>query len=154
MSESQERSLVGKCGLYCGACSIFRAERDDPEWRKRIARHFDCPAEKVRCRGCGALTPECWGYDCKFIVCLRERGYEYCFECPEYETRSCRKFEELSKAYLEEDGVDLRANLTLIKSGKVDEWLEEFKKRYTCRFCEKETVTGEKKCHHCNRELV
>jgi hypothetical protein len=148
-----DKTLVGRCGLYCGACSIYRAERDDPEYRKRLALRFDCPAEKVRCNGCGVLTIECWGYDCKFVKCLKGKGYKFCYECPEYEAGTCQMFEEFSKNYLEKDGVDLRKNLAMIKAGKIDEWLKESEKFYACKFCGKPTVAGARKCNHCKREI-
>ncbi|KPJ53487.1 hypothetical protein AMJ39_04545 [candidate division TA06 bacterium DG_24] len=147
------RSLVGRCGLYCGACGIYRAQRDDQEWRKRIAEHFDCPAEKVRCDGCGALTPDCWGWDCKLVLCLNNRGHQFCNECPDYEQHTCEKFEKLAKRYLEEDGVDLRKNLAMIEEGRVDEWLADSKRLYACRHCGKPVTTGAKRCHHCGLEI-
>jgi len=147
------KNLIGRCGLYCGACCIYRAERDGQEYKKRLALRFDCPEEKVRCNGCGALTPECWGFDCKFVKCLKEKGYEFCFECPEYEQRTCEMFEEFSKNYLEEDGVDLRENLAMIKEGKMDEWLKLSERLYTCKFCGKPVAAGAEKCHHCKKEI-
>ncbi len=148
-----DKNLVGRCGIYCGACTIYRAERDDPEWRKRIADRYKIPPEKVRCQGCDALTPECWGNDCKFVKCLNGKGYQFCYECPEYEKGSCQIYEEFSKNYLGEDGVDLRENLAMIKSGKIDEWLKLSKEFYTCKFCGKPTAMGAGKCHHCKREI-
>ena len=146
-------ALVGRCGLYCGACVIYRAERDDPEWQKRLAEHFKCPPEKVSCQGCGVLTPNCWGNDCGMVKCLNEKGYEFCYECSEYEAKTCDKFEEIWKRYAEEDSVDLRMNLSRIKEGKVEEWLRESEKLYTCPHCGKPITTGAKKCHHCNLKL-
>lgn len=154
MAKENDRSLVGRCGLYCGACVIYRAERDDPNWQQRLADRFKCPAEKVRCQGCAALTPECWGYDCKFLVCLRERGFEHCFECPGHQAGTCEEFERFSHAYLKDDGVDLRQNLELLRTGRVEQWLKKRKDRYTCRFCGGPLVAGAKNCHHCNRELA
>jgi len=61
--------LVGRCGLYCGACSIYRAYKDNGEYLKRIATRFKCSPEKVRCEGCQILTPEFWGNDCKIVQC-------------------------------------------------------------------------------------
>lgn len=100
------RILIGRCGLYCGACTILRAQRDDKEWRRRIAERRNCLPEQVRCNGCGALTHEDWGYDCRFAVCLRGRGYEFCFQCPEFNDKTCEEHEKFSGGYLE-DGVDL-----------------------------------------------
>jgi hypothetical protein len=148
-----KKDLVGRCGLYCGACVIYRAERDDPELRKRLAERWNCPVEKVRCNGCGALTPDCWGSDCKFVKCLSQKGYQFCYECPDYEAGSCVMFEEFSKNYLKDDGVDLRKNLVMIKEGKTEEWLKHSQKFYTCKFCGKPVTAGAKKCHHCKKEI-
>jgi hypothetical protein len=113
---------------------------------------MNCPVEKVRCNGCGALTPDCWGYDCKFVKCLNTKGYQFCYECLEYKERTCRMFEEFSKNYFKEDGVELRKNFVMIKAGKIDEWLKHSKDFYACKFCGKPLVAGAKKCHHCKRE--
>jgi hypothetical protein len=152
MSKIGKKALIGRCGLYCGACVIYRAERDDPELRKRIAKNVDCPPEKVRCRGCGALTPDCWGYECRIVICLNERQYRYCYECLEYEDKSCEKFESLSKGYLENDGVDLRKDLAMIKAGRTDEWLKIMVERYSCPACGRPVSVGSKKCPHCEKK--
>jgi Protein of unknown function (DUF3795) len=152
MSDSKQNELVGRCGLYCGACVIYRAERDDPEMRKRFAERRNCPPEKVHCRGCGAVTPDCWGYDCKFALCLNEKGYRYCFECPHYDLAACEQFEEFAREYLD-DGVDLRANLTMIKKKKTAEWLKLSEKRFRCPHCRKPVVAGASKCHHCRKDI-
>lgn len=147
-----EENLVGRCGLYCGACSIYRAYKDDGDYLKRLSEHFKCPPEKVRCEGCQTLTPESWGNDCKIVQCLRSRGYNFCYECQQYEKRSCKKLEKLAKGYLE-DNVDIRVSLEKIKSGKTKEWLKESKKRFRCPYCKKPLPTGAKKCYHCKKEF-
>jgi len=148
-----DSALVGKCGLYCGACCIYRAERDDARWREKLAEAFKCELEKIACQGCGALTPESWGYDCDLVACLREKGYDYCFECADYDARSCEKYEKLAKGYLEEDGVDIRKSLAMIKKVGVREWLDDMKRRYACEHCGKPLGSGAKKCHHCGGEV-
>ncbi len=148
-----DRTLVGRCGLYCGACTIYRAQRDSPELRKWLAEKFKCTPEQVQCNGCGALTPDSWGHDCKFVVCLRGKGYQSCYECSDYQDRTCKKFEEFAQEYLEE-GVDLRGNLNQIKEGNIDQFLENSQKQYTCAFCGGPLAVGSKKCHHCGREFT
>jgi len=145
--------LVGRCGLYCGACSIYRAYKDDGEYLRRLAKRFKCPPKKVRCEGCQVLTPECWGNNCKIVQCLRARNYEFCYECPKYEKGSCSKFEKLAKGYLE-DNVDIRVNLERIKSSKIKEWLKESKKRFKCPYCKEPLPEGSKKCYHCGKEFT
>ena len=150
-----DRNLVGRCGLYCGACVIHRAYKDGGEYLQRVASFFKCPPEKVRCEGCQALTRECWGTGCERVQCLDAKGWSFCFECPEYEKHSCEKFEEFSEGYLKEDGVDLRANLARIKAGDVEAWLEEAEKKFRCPACAKPLSNSavRKKCYHCGEAL-
>lgn len=148
------KNLVGKCGLYCGACGIYRAYKDDGEFLKRLAESFKCLPEKVRCEGCGALTPECWGNDCKIVLCLRSKGLEYCYQCSQYETLSCEKFEKIAEGYLE-DGEDVRANFERIRKGETEEWLKESEQKFRCPTCGKSLpVYGLRgKCYHCGADV-
>jgi hypothetical protein len=147
--------LVGRCGLYCGSCGIYRAHKDDGEYLQRLAEHFKCPPEKVRCEGCQALTPDCWGYDCKIVQCLRTKGLQFCYQCNQYEEGPCEKFEKLAKPYLEENGVDLRANLERIKLGETEAWLKESDERFRCPSCGKPLPSGafRSNCYHCGKEF-
>jgi len=146
-------SLVGRCGLYCGACAIYRAQRDDPERRTRLAKRFNCLEEEVCCEGCGALTETCWGSGCKLVLCLNERGYRYCYECPQYGADTCEKFARLAAGY-REDGVDLRANLAVIQDGRVGEWLEESARRYSCPECRNPLSLTAAVCPRCGRAIA
>jgi hypothetical protein len=149
------RKLLGRCGLYCGACGIYRAYKDGGEYRQRLATAFKCPPEKVRCEGCQVLTPECWGTDCKLVRCLNAKGLQFCHECSDYENHTCEQFEKFSKDYLTEDGVDLRANLSRIKTGDIDAWLKESEEKFRCSYCGKPLPTSSfrKKCYHCGQDL-
>jgi hypothetical protein len=148
------RNLVGRCGLYCGACTIHRAYEDDGEYLKKVAEYFKCPPEKVQCEGCMALTPDSWGYNCKIVNCLRSKGLEFCYQCGEYENRACEKFEKLAKGYLE-DGEDIRANLERIKKDEIEQWLRESEELYKCSTCGRplpvSRIRG--KCYHCGADL-
>jgi len=130
-----ETDLVGRCGLYCGACSVYRAYKDDGEYLNRLAEHLKCPPEKVRCEGCQVLTKECWGNECKIVQCLNSKGFNFCYECPQFEDNSCEKYERLAKGYLEEDNVDIRANMARIKLGQAEAWLKESRERFKCPYC-------------------
>lgn len=141
-------NLVGKCGLYCGACVIYRAERDDQNWRSRIASNCGCTTEQVKCNGCGALGSECWGSGCKIVLCTKAKGYHFCYECDEYQNNVCDKFNKLFINYAE-DNVDLRDNLARIQKGEVESWLEESRIRFSCKNCGNPIAAGYKQCHHC-----
>ena len=150
-----DRNLVGRCGLYCGACGIYRAYKDGGEYSQQLADVFKCPPEKIRCEGCQVLTHECWGNECKMIKCLNAKGLKFCNECSDYEKHTCEIFEQFSKDYLEDDGVDLRKNLARIRAGDIDEWLKESEEKFRCSYCGKPLPTRSfgKKCYHCNKEL-
>ena len=147
-------NLVGRCGLYCGACGIYRAYKDNGEFLESLAKHFKCPMEKVRCEGCMALTPESWGYKCKIVQCLNNKGLKFCYQCIEYKNETCKKFEQLAEGYLE-DGEDVRANLERIRKGEIEEWLCESEEKHKCPSCGKPLpVYGiHGKCYHCGADL-
>jgi len=109
--------------------------------------------KKVRCEGCQALTDECWGNDCKIVQCLKSKGFNFCYECAQFDEDSCDKYNELAQRYLE-DNVDVRANLNRIRSGEVEAWLKESRKRFTCPHCGKALPEGSKKCYHCGEEFA
>lgn len=148
------KNLVGRCGLYCGACGIYRAYIDDGDFLKKLAERFKCPQEKVRCEGCMALTSECWGNGCKIVQCLENKGLEFCYQCSEYGKDSCEKFVKLAQRYAK-IGVNVKANLERIKRGETEEWLRESENKYRCPFCGKPLpVYGtEGKCYHCGADL-
>lgn len=147
-----ETNLVGKCGLYCGACSIFRAQRDNPRLREAIANGVKCSVDAVRCQGCGGLTTECWCYGCKILACLKKKQYDYCYQCNEFVVRSCSLYQKLADDY-QEAGEDIRKNLLMIKQGKVNEWLKEQELKYSCPSCHQPISVWDEKCYHCDYQL-
>ncbi len=146
----KQSDLVGRCGLYCGACTIYRAYKDTGVFLNRVAKFFKCAPEKVRCEGCQALTPECWGNDCAIVQCTTSKGLSFCYECPQFDDKTCDKFEDVAKRYME-DNVDVRANLLRIKAGQVGDWLREIQERFRCPYCGKPLTEGSTKCHHCGK---
>jgi hypothetical protein len=154
VTHTVNKSLAGRCGLYCGACAIYRAERDGGEYLKGLATHFQCPPEKVRCAGCQDLKPDSWGYNCKIVKCLRGKDLEFCYQCGNYRKNKCDKYAELAKGYME-DGVDIRANLERIKKGEVENWLRQNEERFKCPACRKPLPESriKKECYHCGADL-
>lgn len=150
-------ALVGRCGIYCGACGAHRAYKDKrAKFFQQVVEAFEFPTEDVRCEGCHALTPKCAGFKCKVVQCLNSRGFEYCFECPAYESQSCKKYDDMAKKCAEYD-VDLRANLDRIKSGDTEAWLKECEQKFRCPKCGKSLpVFGYKGtlCYHCGADLA
>jgi len=146
------RDLVGRCGLYCGACSIYRAYKDGRQHQEKLAAHFNCQPEQVRCEGCQALTEDCWGNDCAIVTCLRAHGYDFCYECASFADESCEKYAKIANTYAPR-GVDVRANLRTIQAGRTDEWLAEQEQRWRCPACGQPITAWEDTCHWCGQEF-
>ncbi len=89
MASDEERALVSPCGLYCGACPLYKA-RTDETLRKKIAERQGIPIEKVLlCAGCrpsrGLVSvsggePICDTYACA----VNDRKVEFCYECEDF----------------------------------------------------------------------
>jgi len=144
-----KNDLIGRCGLYCGACDIYRVFVDKKtEKQRRMAEYFKCRPEQVRCQGCQNPTPEDWCYDCKIIKCLEKNGYTYCYECEKIET--CEIYQELNGRY---NNYPYK-NLKRLKEVGKEKWLEEMTKRWTCPQCKAAIEYEDKKCLNCGFDLT
>lgn len=150
-----DHALAGRCGIYCGSCSVFRAHKDGGEFLRRFSREWDMPIEKVRCEGCHGLTKDCRGSECDIVRCLQSKGFEFCHECPEYPKGGCKEY-KLVADNAATYGIDIRSNLERIRVGQTEEWLSESKERFRCPSCGKplpNLLWTEKRCYHCNSSL-
>lgn len=145
-------ALVGRCGLYCGSCMIYRAYKDSEKMRQLIAERAKCRPEDIRCEGCQtALTDgwdvqgQQWGKHCEIVRCLEAKELKFCYECDTYP--DCGKFQEIYRSELRH-GEDLVKNLDRIKAGDVEKWLEEEEEKWVCQVCGK-PVSDYEECHWC-----
>ncbi len=153
-----DASLIGRCGLYCGHCSIHRAYKDSKKLREEFAKLYGCTPDEIRCDGCQTVDGYSWckearwGKNCKMVKCLDDRSITYCNECPEY--GDCEMFKEFAAENVS-IGVDVRANLAEISHKKPEEWLAEQEKIWSCRECSKPVINSElvKECHWCGAKL-
>jgi hypothetical protein len=151
--------LVGRCGLYCGHCSIHRAYKDSRKLQEEIAKRYGCLPEDVVCDGCQAVDGYCWcieskwGSNCKIAKCLETKNLKYCHECLEYP--QCTSFNEFAEDNLKNIGVDVRENLRKIKEEKIENWLSEQDKKWRCRNCGKPSINSVEvdRCHWCGANL-
>jgi hypothetical protein len=149
-------ALAGRCGIYCGSCALYRAYTDGGEYLQQMAKEWQMPLRKIRCNGCHALTPNCAGNECQIVRCLDSKGFEYCFECQEYQHKSCKKFAENAEKCLKYN-VDLRANLERIRAGEVEAWLKECEEQFKCGKCGKPLPAlgwEETRCYHCGADVT
>ncbi|UCE36450.1 MAG: DUF3795 domain-containing protein [Thermoplasmata archaeon] len=150
------KNLIGRCGLYCGTCRIYRAYMDSEKLQKEFAKEFKCSPEEVFCEGCQKLDDrgwdkeKYWGSNCKIVKCLNKKRLDFCYECNEYDT--CKKFDKFHSICLK-IGINLRDNLVMIKNGNIDEWMELEIERWKCPNCGKPISVDLKNCHWCGNKL-
>jgi len=143
------KNLAGRCGHYCGACTIYRAYKDGGELFDILKKHYS--QGDIYCEGCQALTKNSWGYNCKIVNCLDLKGVDFCYECEEFGNGGCEKWYKIAEDHAE-IGMNLHENLLFIKTFGVEKWLEEQDKKWRCPSCGK-PVSEEDKCFQCGFEL-
>jgi len=147
-----EKYLVGRCGLYCGACGIYRAERDRPKLQVWLAEHFGCKPTDVCCVGCNPDGTGCWSPDCKRLECIQGRGLENCAFCPDADPESCSLFAEMHEQYLAW-GFDIAESLALLREAGTEDWLKRMEGRHSCPACGTKLTFNDKNCPICKKEV-
>jgi len=135
------------CGIYCGACLPLQiAKRRDAAARAQ-GRPLGELGEK-ECRGCKTdFVAKEWCLDCHFKKCCKDRGIEFCHECPDY---PCDRYLESynnhsSLAYHRLAPV----NLGRIQEAGLAAWLEAESARWRCPACNTEVSFFDKACGKC-----
>ncbi len=148
MSEGT-KSLVGYCGLYCGACGIYQGRiRQAVENLNKVIRAygFDKVAPELAkwepalkhykefeqvmeglinlFGGCPGCVGEGGNPTCEIRICCKQKGYSICVECVDMD--SCKK---LSKG-----DWTLKA-LRRIKAMGTENWIKEMEKKVNAGFC-------------------
>lgn len=121
MSQKIQRfELLGICGVYCGACTTFRAYNDaDKElidWEIKMGM----PRDEIICKGCRSGFVNKWCSQCKFRKCVKNKGVDNCFECQLF---PCKKLVDFSKTRAHRQLG--RRNLVQLKGGNFEEWLRQ-----------------------------
>jgi len=136
--------MLGICGVYCGACTTYRAYNDNDQslidWE---ARH-GMPRDEIICMGCRSGLVNEWCSKCKFRKCISKRKVENCFQCEEF---PCKMLVDFSKTRPHRV-LGLR-NLVELKEKPIEEWLLEQEKRWTCQSCGKKLHWYTEKCPQC-----
>lgn len=149
----QNHSLLSRCGIYCGACYVYRAERDDGEFLREIAEWQNVEMNDVKCNGCFASDDEKW-QNCKECIpwiCLEENELKYCYECDSFWNYSCENYASLED-FCARRGEDIRRNLVKIMADP-EHYLEEQDKQWRCDSCREPYSWYEETCRHCGNIL-
>jgi hypothetical protein len=149
-----DRNLVGVCGIYCGACLIYRAHKDNDQKLIHYLEDNGLSKVLIRCEGCvsGDVSPTC--AQCKLRDCARKKGLTFCFECKDM---PCSMIVELAEKRSKTDNLPhlilCPDNLQLLKRNRVQEWLKQQERRWKCNECGKKMHWYSKSCADCGTEF-
>jgi len=142
--------LLAVCGLYCGACTHYRAAM--PEGRhllEEAARHGRTPADYT-CRGCRSdalyVHPGC--AQCEIRACAEGRGLLHCGLCTDQPCARLRAFQNNGRPH---HAPVLEQLIACARKG-ADRWLRERERRWTCT-CGTPYSWYETTCPHCAAPL-
>lgn len=132
--------LVGICGLYCGACGIYRATRDKDEKKlEEFARGLSektgktFTVEDVVCDGCltgGRL--DLWCRNCQIRKCEKVQSDAVrCSDCDEFPCSRLTDFRDDGMKHHSE----ITDNLEQLQEMGIEAWAEYEIKRWTCPQC-------------------
>lgn len=147
------KDLLAPCGLYCGACAIYIAHRDDnTKFKEKLIKvyaPFTKTVEDIQCTGCmsdGIVASFCQA--CAIKKCTARKGIEGCHQCEDFAGKwiECRKIKNFPIAVGKK--VLLRALPEWRELG-TEKWVEKEEERYHCPECGNSLFRGAKRCNKC-----
>jgi hypothetical protein len=144
---AQAPPLGAVCGLFCEACSIYIASREDPDRLALIAAGFGQAREETYCEGCRAGRRALYCRSCKMFACAAEQGLAFCGECSRY---PCTEIEAFAREYPHRAHV--HEDLRRIRDVGPEAWIEEARRRYACPTCGTINSAYDLSCRRCGRE--
>lgn len=137
-------AIAAVCGLYCEACSIFLASRDDPARLAALAARMGWTVEDTYCEGCRGDRRTVYCRTCAFVPCAAEKGIEFCGECEQFPCAELVTFRDERPHRIE-----IFDNLTRLREVGVEAWMEEVARRYRCGSCGTINSAYDLACRNC-----
>jgi hypothetical protein len=154
--------FLAPCGLYCGVCAIYIADRDNNQkFKERLVELYkggisgkgtlpdseSLSVEDIRCKGCLSDDPFIYCRKCEIKTCTEERGYTGCHECDEF---PCKYIDEFPMTVGKK--VILRAIPHWREVG-TEKWVQDEEARYICPECGNKVFRGATRCNKCKASL-
>ena len=144
------RELAAVCGLYCGACSMYRSRVDGNTARfEKIIERRQMKPEDAVCGGCGSEVLAVHCRNCQLRQCAQEKGITTCAQCPE---APCPRLTAFSK-----DGIEhhthVLANIRRQQEIGLDAWLAEQGSFWRCPNCGAPSDWYTSRCFRCDAEV-
>ncbi len=154
--------LISPCGLYCGVCAIYIADRDNNqkfkerlvdvyrgniEGKGKIPNSENLSTEDIQCHGCLSDKPSLFCRQCEIRDCTKEKGYIGCHQCDEF---PCNYVENFPMTVGKK--VMLRA-IPYWRDVGTEKWIQDEEARYVCPECGNKVFRGVVTCNKCKVKL-
>jgi len=138
MTKQEKNKLAAPCGLYCGACSIYIADkRDDIAKLEQMVPGISQYCGKsleikdLACEGCLSDTVAIHCRECTIRSCAAGKGYSNCSNCADV---PCKSIIEFNNDGMLHHGEVLKNLLSQQEIG-VAAWIEQQQDRWRCTKC-------------------
>jgi hypothetical protein len=142
--------LLAVCGLYCGACSHYRASLPQRKHLLEQAVRSGRIPEAYTCHGCRSahlyVHPGC--AQCQIRACAEAKGYLHCGQCQEFPCDRLISFRDDGHVH----HLDVCDQLEQLNEKGVDLWLVEQGLLWTCT-CGARFSWYEAHCQACGKDL-
>lgn len=159
--EFRKTSLMAPCGLYCGACGVYIATRDNNQKFKTVMGNlYGSKPEDTECLGCMQPDPpkKLYGFcsECPIRQCVKSKQYYSCHQCRDW---PCNMIENFGVA----TGLRVMKRTIPIWREKVAEygdeegsvqWAQAECERYHCPSCGKPLFRGAQRCRTCKTAVA
>ena len=157
-----DKRLIGPCGLYCGVCAVYLADRDgNLKLKEKLAELYkgktpgkgtlpgsqDLGAEDIHCKGCMSEDVFYFCKICEIRDCVVQKGLKGCHQCDRW---PCEYIENFPMT------VGKKVIMRVVPHWKevgTEKCFEDEEKRYICPGCGNKVFRGVMRCNKCKAEL-
>ncbi len=160
-NEIKNKDLMAPCGLYCGACGVYIATRDNNiKFMTVMANLYGTNPEETQCQGCMQKDPSRKQYafckSCDIRNCVKEKNYYSCHQCEEWPCDMIKNFGYATGVRVMKRAIPVwRENVKQlgIEEGCI-EWARSECERYHCHNCGKPLFRGAQRCRSCKEPVA
>lgn len=138
------RATYAVCGLYCKACTVYIATREDPARLSMFAAKRGVSPEEMKCDGCRSSRRGAVCRSCEFVSCAEEHGVDFCGACNSY---PCEKLENFNRGMPHR--IEIWGDNERILAVGPEAWAKEKEARYRCRTCDTMNSAYDLVCRKC-----
>ena len=139
------KTLAAVCGLYCPACTLYIATKDEPQRLAALATRMGRRIDEVTCEGCRSSKRSFYCRElCTIKPCAEKKGVDFCSQCDEFPCETLTTFQAAAPHRRE-----LWSSLERIKEDGYEPWSRDMAALYACPSCGVLNSAYDLKCRIC-----